>query len=206
MELVKYEAARAALAVAVEIDEVKDLRDKAEAMAAYARQAKDTALVEMATELKVRAERRCGELLQAEVLKPVATLKRGPVVPSCDNGKKLPEIGLTRNESSRFQKLASIPEPRFEAAIAEAKATRHQVTTAGMLRLAEQEKPTKPTKPAGRPSKAAERRLEELKQHKRPMLLQYAGVLLRMVESEEDFSDEELLALRKLSDAICKRI
>ncbi|MBC7704314.1 MAG: hypothetical protein H7274_10295 [Rhodoferax sp.] len=39
------------------------IRDKAEAMAAYARQAKDTEMIQWATAIKVRAERRCGELL-----------------------------------------------------------------------------------------------------------------------------------------------
>lgn len=87
-------------------------------MAAYARQAKDTELVQYATEIKVRAERRCGELLaNTERAKPTDNLKRGPKSNDATTGPTLSDIGLTRDESSRYQQLAAMPDEHFETAV-----------------------------------------------------------------------------------------
>ena len=128
MKLIRYEAARSALQAAQSVDEVKDIRDKAQAMAAYARQAKDTELVEWATEIKVRAERRAGELLHETGL-----LEGRPKKASTDT--RLSDLGISYDQSSRWQKLAAIPEDRFEQAVAAAKETAREVTTAALLRL-----------------------------------------------------------------------
>lgn len=144
-QLIRYEAARTALAECQRIDEVKDIRDKAEAMAAYARQAKDTELIQWATEIKVRAERRAGEML-------AGMKQRGELASQGDGEKfganrhsshaptsvpsRLSDIGITKDESSRYQSLASMSDEHFETAVATAKDTAGQVTTAFMLRAA----------------------------------------------------------------------
>lgn len=133
MKLVRYDAARVALAEATRVDEVKDIRDKAQAMAAYARQAKDTELVEWATEIKVRAERRAGELLR-DMADNGQRANRGRPDNS-DSVSHLSDLGVTAKQSERWQKLAAVSEEKFEQAVAAAKEIAGEVTTAALLRL-----------------------------------------------------------------------
>lgn len=74
-ELVRYDQACQALAKAKSVDEAKDLRDKSEAMRAYARQANNKQLEVDAAEIRLRAERRLGELIQTQ--KETVGLNRG---------------------------------------------------------------------------------------------------------------------------------
>lgn len=147
--LVRYEAARSALQAAHDVDEVKEIRDKAQAMAAYAKQANDTKLVEWATEIKVRAERKAGEML-AEMkvngsrARPADNLKAGPKSPDVTSGATLDSLGISKNQAARWQKLAAVPESQFEQAVAAAKEVAGEVTTAALLRAA---KPTVQERP-----------------------------------------------------------
>ena len=139
--LIKYDTARFALQQAVEIDEVKDIRDKAQAMAAYARQANDTKLVEWATEIKVRAERKAGQML-TEMPKNPGNLKNSSRSHDVTT-TKLEDLGITKNQSSRWQKLAAVPDDQFEQAVSAAKEVAGEVTTAAMLRIEKQNRPEK---------------------------------------------------------------
>lgn len=121
MNLVHYDAARRELAEARRIDEVKAIRDKAVAMKMYALQAKDMELIAHATEIKLRAERRAGELL-VEMAAKGERQKAGDnqhganfrLVPS------LEDLGVSDMQSTRWRRLAALEQQKFEERVATA--------------------------------------------------------------------------------------
>ena len=115
--LAHYDTARKALAEARSIDEVKAVRDKSEAIRIYAKQMKDKDLEINAAEIRLRAERRWGQLY--------ADMKDAGIVAAQGRpGKNMPErnvftledLNVTPKLSSRAQKLANVPNDDFENA------------------------------------------------------------------------------------------
>ena len=122
-ELVKYERAIVALREAHDVDEVRAIRDQSEAARAYARQAKDTQLETYAAEIKLRAEKRTGEFLRNMAADGTRAtqkdnLSRGDKQ-SLRNNTTLKDLKISNKQSSRYQKLADIPDDVFEKHIAE---------------------------------------------------------------------------------------
>ena len=119
--LVRYDAARKALALAYRVDEVKAIRDKAMAAALYARQAKDSELIDIATEIRLRAEIKAGQILRQMA-------KSGERQKSGDSNQfakspavTLQQLGISKSQSSRWQEKAALDEVAQEAMIARAK-------------------------------------------------------------------------------------
>lgn len=138
-QLVCMEDACRCLAEAKSIDEVSAIRDQAEAMKHYyVARNYGLAAINDAAEIKVRSERRLGELL--------ADMPKNPGGRStCDT---LSQVGVERHESSRWQRIASIPEMIFESHIAEVRSKNQELTTAGLLKLAKNlQQPGKQTSP-----------------------------------------------------------
>jgi len=129
--LVLWNAARQALAEASTVDELKDIRDRAEAIRAYAQQRGEAhpMLCDIA-EIKLRAERRLGELL-AETVRP------GRPAKTSHDERFLPD-GVSWMQSHRWQKVAIVPEEAFERYLAEARDDgQDEPTSAGLYRLAQ---------------------------------------------------------------------
>lgn len=135
-QLVRYEQARSALAEARSVDEVKDIRDKSEAMRAYARMANDTQLEADATELRLRAERRLGIMLSEQ--KRTVGLNTGArgigtsAVPTENRTPTLAEVGIDKKLSARSQKIGGIGEQAFEAMI---ESVRDRIADGGRVSL-----------------------------------------------------------------------
>ena len=137
-ELVKYDTMCRAIAEAYAVDEVKDIRDKALALEIYARQAKNTENEYRACEIRLRAERKAGELLRdMEKAKATGSNQYGKVERSSDSTdpKTLEQLGISKYQSSQWQQLADVPEDEFEAAVT---SREQKPTTTGILRKAEE--------------------------------------------------------------------
>jgi N6-adenosine-specific RNA methylase IME4 len=123
----RYDAARRALAEAKRIDDVKSIRDQAVAIQVYAHQAKDRSLIEDATEIRLRAERRAGELLVEMAKNKGAAgggIKDGPrgrVVRPRDISPRLSDVGITKSQSSKWQRLAGLDAEAFELRVVAAR-------------------------------------------------------------------------------------
>lgn len=120
--LLSVERAQAWLAQARDVDEVKTLRDKAEAIAAYQRKqvAGKKAIVD-AEVVVAFAERRLGELAR-ELPKAPADVKagRGKVGPTpglTSKSTALAAHGITKQAASRYEAAAAMPEVDFVAAL-----------------------------------------------------------------------------------------
>jgi N6-adenosine-specific RNA methylase IME4 len=119
------------LAEVESVDEAKHIRDKAEALRVYARQAgMGLETQNRCAELKLRAERKAGELLAADGFGAHGGDRRS------SDAVSLEPFGIAPHQSSRWQRVASIPEPDFEAHIAEAFRESKELTTSATLKLA----------------------------------------------------------------------
>lgn len=140
--LAKLSAATYALAEAKTLDEVKHIIDIAEAARTYARAAKlGLEAANHAAEVKLRAERKAGELLQQ--------LERGhgnrftvedSSLEYSTNGSEyrtvLTDSDIAQTTAHRWQTVAQVPDEVFEEHVAEVKQEQRELTSAGLLRLA----------------------------------------------------------------------
>lgn len=118
-ELIAYDAACRALATAAAIDEVKDLRDKAEAVRLYARQAGNRVLEVDASEIRLRAERRLGEIMALRrdegLLRPGAPSRAEDAAPRII----LRDLGVDERLGDRARRTAALDDKEFERRLAE---------------------------------------------------------------------------------------
>lgn len=128
--LANYEAMVRAIAQCERVDEVKDIRDKAIALEAYYRQARNLEAERQAANVRLRAERQAGallkELARAETPNPSGlggkagkTVVSAPVTQQSPYAAALLDTGISRQTAHRFQALANVPQKVFDKALSE---------------------------------------------------------------------------------------
>jgi hypothetical protein len=142
-DLVRYDAMCHAIAECLSVDEVADLHDKALALELYAKQAMNVEAERKATEVRLRAERRAGELMaplkrtpgqRTDITEPGPAIGRGEEQPTrSEYAETLDRTGIPRQTAHRWQQLASVPVEQFERHLKDPVV---KPTTTGILKAA----------------------------------------------------------------------
>lgn len=133
--LARLDGAVTALAAASTLEDVKHIADVAEAARTYAKAARlGLKAQNRAAEVHLRAQRKAGEILAA-MEKNKGELLRGNTMLPREEVPKLKDLGIDKMQSSRWQRLASVPEEQFEAHLQDIRQADREITTAGVLAL-----------------------------------------------------------------------
>lgn len=203
-QLVRYEQARTALAAVHSYDEVKDIMDQAERAAVYARQANDSELIKYATEIRVRAQRRAGEMLAQTEKAPAGRPAKNRSSDTTNSPATLADMGITKDQSSNWQALASMSDAHFEATVEAAKDTAGEVTTAFMLREARRCRPHGKPK-TGPKADAIRQELKAADERGASMLCSYARLLLNAILASEGLTEDERELLAQIQKATAEK-
>ena len=118
--LVRYEQARTALAECARIDEASEIRDKAAALAAYARQRDDRELEVWVREIHLRACVRIGELSrdldQAQTVRHADGARVRLPAGGKSKAEALADAGISTSTAQRYEELAGGREEQAQAA------------------------------------------------------------------------------------------
>jgi 16S rRNA G966 N2-methylase RsmD len=115
-----------------DIGELKDIHAKAEAMRGYLQEAGENLILQnQYAEVKIRVERRCGEILDSEI-------KHGGDRKSDSrlNRQTLKNFKITKYQSHCWQVIFHLPEDAFEGHIAKVKDANEELTAIGVYRAA----------------------------------------------------------------------
>jgi hypothetical protein len=131
-EIVALSQAKRSLAEATTLDEIKLIRDKAEAVRKYAQSAAlGLDAQNYAAEIKLRAERKAGELLSS------LSLRGGDRKSNRHSARlKIRDLGISQAQSTRWQVQSKLPESEFEQYLSSARDSGREITSADIIRLA----------------------------------------------------------------------
>lgn len=135
--LVAINEARMRLESVNTLDDVLAIRDQAEALRVYVKAASDSLeTANAAAEIKLRAERKAGEMLAAMEKHKGGRPTETPTSVVAVSAESLAEIGITANQSSRWQRESAVDDDTFEQYLVLCREEGREVTQSGLLKVA----------------------------------------------------------------------
>lgn len=132
LNIIKWDKIRKEIETSKDIDVLLGLKDKLRAYQVLAEQSRQSVEVQAKIAIyKARADRKCGEWLAENV-------KQGQRGDLSQDVISLKNIKVSLNESSRLQKIASIPDNKFEDILQEAEEATIKITNNMLVSIAKE--------------------------------------------------------------------